>query len=436
MKLLKRQISAKDASGLVVLRPETSEDLWHAYNLLQKGDLVRTTTLRKVIKESSTGSTSSQKKRMQLTVQVEKVEFDPVSLEVRLSGPTTTSEQSSSSSSANQYVRMGAYHTLTLEPSQNFSLEKECWDRIFLDRIEEATSDPSQQAEIAAVVMQSTGLAHVCLLTGSLTLTQARIDMPIPKKRNAATQQRHNKAVTKFYRAIHQGILRLNFAQIKVCLLASPGFVKDDFFQYMMQQEASSSSSSTSDQQQQHQYGSLLPHKHKFVLCRCSSGHKHAIDEVLSDSKIMAQIQDTKVVREVTVLNRFMRMISTDPHRAYYGYASVRRAQDLSAIDSLLVTDQLFRANNVTVRKQYVQLVEDCRESGGHVHVFSTMHTSGQQLQQVSGVAAILRYPLPEIEDEQDNDDDDDDFDEEEESDEEEYDPDRRIREDVEDMGF
>jgi hypothetical protein len=31
------------------------------------------------------------------------------------------------------------------------------------------------------------------------------------------------------------------------------------------------------------------------------------------------------------------------------------------------------------------------------VYIFSTMHVSGQQLQQVSGVAAILRYPMPDL---------------------------------------
>ena len=40
MKLIKRNISAKDGSGSIMLRPDTPEDLWHAYNLLQKGDLV------------------------------------------------------------------------------------------------------------------------------------------------------------------------------------------------------------------------------------------------------------------------------------------------------------------------------------------------------------------------------------------------------------
>lgn len=143
MKILKKSISAKDGSGMVLLRPETDEDLWHAYNLLQKGDRVRCTTVRKVVKESNTGSTTSSKKRLMLTISVNKIDFDTDVLEVRLSG-TTQSE--------NEHVRMGAHHTLTLEKHQNFSIEKDCWDQIYLQTLDEA-ANPDRQAEVAAVVM-------------------------------------------------------------------------------------------------------------------------------------------------------------------------------------------------------------------------------------------------------------------------------------------
>ena len=38
----------------------------------------------------------------------------------------------------NQYVKMGAYHTLSLELQRKFTLTKENWDAIALDRVEEA----------------------------------------------------------------------------------------------------------------------------------------------------------------------------------------------------------------------------------------------------------------------------------------------------------
>ena len=68
------------------------------------------------------------------------------------------------------------------------------------------------------------------------------------------------------------------------------------------------------------------------------------------------------------------------------------------------------------------------------VYIFSSMHLSGQQLQQVSGVAAILRYPLPEINDIDELEEDDDPVDDI--STDDEYDPLWRVKEDVADMGL
>ena len=48
---------------------------------------------------------------------------------------------------------------------------------------------------------------------------------------------------------------------------------------------------------------------------------------------------------------------------------------------------------------QYAALVDGVREAGGEALVFSSMHISGEQLSQLSGIAAILRFPLPELED-------------------------------------
>lgn len=92
-----------------------------------------------------------------------------------------------------------------------------------------------------------------------------------------------------------------------------------------------------------------------------------------------------------------MRLLDTHPEKAYYGYFHVQKANDELAIDSLLISDELFRSADIATRKKYVALVESVRERGGTVYIFSTMHVSGQQLQQVSGVAAILRYPLPDL---------------------------------------
>jgi protein pelota len=253
-----------------------------------------------------------------------------------------------------------------------------------------------------------------------LTITKGRIETNIPKKRTGSSQA--SKALQRFFQATYQSILRnIDFTKIKVILLASPGFVKDDFWTFLQLESVRQNDRP------------LIENKHKFVLCKSSSGHKHALEEVLSDPTVLKQLTETKVAKEVEILNTFMKTLNDDPDRAHYGYQHVAAAHQSLAIQSLLVTDSLFRNSNVKLRQQYVQLVEDVKQAGGQVYIFSSMHVSGQQLAQVSGVAAILRFPLPDL-------------DELEEiaaqepviMDEppEDYDPTWRIREDVADMGL
>jgi protein pelota len=67
-------------------------------------------------------------------------------------------------------------------------------------------------------------------------------------------------------------------------------------------------------------------------------------------------------------------------------------------VEELLVTDKLFKSANVQERRMYVNLVEGVRQHGGRVFVFSSLHVSGEQLDMYTGVAATLRFPLPQEE--------------------------------------
>uniref|UniRef100_T1J2J3 Protein pelota homolog n=1 Tax=Strigamia maritima TaxID=126957 RepID=T1J2J3_STRMM len=381
MKLIYKRLD-KDGGGEVALVPEESEDMWHAYNLVGKGDSLRATTIRKVQTESATGSVGSNRVRTMLTIRVENVEFDMQACQLRVKGRNITE---------NQYVKMGAYHTLDLETNRKFNLGKQHWDSIHLDRIDMAC-DPSQHADLAAVVMHE-GIANLCLITASMTLFRAKIDMSIPRKRKGMCAQ-HEKGLQKFFDNVIQAILRhVNFEVVKCCLVGSPGFVKDQFFEYMMQQSVKL------DQRP------IIENKSKFVLVHSSNGFKHALGEILSDPAVTSKLSDTKAAGEVRALDTFYTMLQNEPSKAFYGLKHVEKANEAQAIETLLISDNLFRSLDFAARKQYVTLVDSCRENGGDVKVFSSLHISGEQLDQLTGVAAILRFPMPELEDTTDDDD-------------------------------
>ncbi|KAI8369843.1 hypothetical protein EDC96DRAFT_460202 [Choanephora cucurbitarum] len=379
MKLISKSLE-KDASGSVTLLPEELEDMWHVYNLISKDDMIRAVTIRRLQSESTTGSVTSQRIRLNLTITVESVDFDPNVGLLRINGRV---------SSENQYVKMGSYHTIDLELNRNFTIFKTEWDTIALERVEDAC-DITKQADVAAIVCQE-GLANICFLTQHMTIVRQRIESPIPRKRKGSTAN-HDKGLERFYEQIYQGILRhINFDIAKAILIASPGFVKDQVYAYVFDQAVKTGNKL------------VLENKNKFVLIHCSSGHKHALTEVMQDPSVQAKLADTKAAREVQALDRFYEMMNQDPDRAFYGFDHVYKANERGAVGTLLVTDELFRSADIATRKKYVALVEQVRAQNGQVYVFSSMHPSGEQLNQLTGVAAILTYPIPDIDELEDD---------------------------------
>jgi len=78
------------------------------------------------------------------------------------------------------------------------------------------------------------------------------------------------KGLQKFYETILQAILRhVNFDVTRCVLLASPGFVKDQFFEYMMQWASKTDNKI------------LIDNKSKFLLIHSSSGFKHSLKGIL-----------------------------------------------------------------------------------------------------------------------------------------------------------
>jgi len=370
MKLTSKLID-KHGSGQVTLIPEEAEDMWHTYNIVAVGDSLRSTTIRKVQTETATGSTNSSKVRTMLTIHIETIDFDTQAGVLRVKGKNIVE---------NQYVKMGAYHTIDLELNRRYTLGKRQWDSMAIERMELAC-DPVQSADLGAVVMQE-GIAHVCLVTSSMTIVRAKIDCNIPRKRKGMCDQ-YNKGLHKFFDQIVQAIIRhVDFDIVKCVLLGSPGFVKDQFHEYLFQVASKMD------------YKVLLENKSKFILVHTSSGFKHSLNEILQDPSVNNKLSDTKALSEVKALEDFYHMLQMNPNRAFYGVKHVEKANEEQAIETMLITDELFRANDILIRKRYVTLVDSARENGAEVKIFSSLHVSGEQLGQLSGVAAILRFPI------------------------------------------
>ena len=87
MRLIKKNF-VRGSAGELKLEPEEQEDMWHAYNLVAVGDSLRASTVRKVVQTTDTGSSSTTKKRMTLTIEVMTVDYDSAACALRVKGRT------------------------------------------------------------------------------------------------------------------------------------------------------------------------------------------------------------------------------------------------------------------------------------------------------------------------------------------------------------
>ncbi|KAG9103145.1 Translation factor pelota [Ceratobasidium sp. 370] len=299
MQLVGRRIE-KHGGGYVTLVPQDDEDMWHIYNLIQEGDEVRAAAVRRVQSVTATGSTSSERVHLHLTLHVTKVEFSSSSSSAAgaeaaqsASGPTIPTASLSISgkvAAENKYVKMGAFHTLDLEAHRNVKIIKEHWDSIALQRVEEAIV-PGRGAEVGAIVCGE-GTAAVCLLSEHMTVIRQRIEVPVPRKRMGSSTM-HEKGLTKFYSALYAAFLRhIPVDTLRVIVIASPGFTKDSVYDYIFQ-EATRTSNKT-----------VLQARSKFVRVHVSSPHVHSLVDVLKSPEINVQLKETKFAREGIMLDK------------------------------------------------------------------------------------------------------------------------------------
>lgn len=365
-----------DGPGSVKMTPEEADDLWLAYNLIAEGDTVQAMTVRKILREAASGGRDAERVKLKLEIKVEAVDYDKEGSVLRIRGKNILE---------NEHVKIGAFHTLEIELHRPFVLRKEVWDSLALDALRQA-SDPSASADLAVVLMQE-GLASIFLVGKSVTITRSRIEASIPRKHGPAVAG-YDKALTKFFENVLQAFLKhIDFKVVRCAVVASPGFTKDQFHRHLMLEA------------ERRQLRTIIENKSRIILVHTTSGYKHSLREVLDAPNVMNMIKDTKAAQEVRALKDFFTMLSNEPARACYGPKHVEVAHERMAIQTLLITDELFRNADVVTRQKYVNFVKSVKASGGTAHIFSSMHVSGEQLAQLTGIAAILRFPLPDLED-------------------------------------
>ncbi|VVT49062.1 uncharacterized protein SAPINGB_P002085 [Magnusiomyces paraingens] len=384
MKITSSTVPEDYGHGSMVVVPQDADDMWTLYNHIHPGDVVEGTTTRKVIRKSDN---STYRKTIRAVLRVTKTDYDARSASLQIAGTFENEIED---------VSPGAAHTLDVQVNRQLKITKDEWNKLEVDDLNDAC-DMDKRAELGAIIMED-GVAHVCIVTSNMTILKAKVEVSIPKKTAYESSiKKIGRAHERFFKQLYTVFSQsLPLDTLKALLIASPAFYATEFKNYLFEEAALKSDKR------------ILRFKDKTVIAHASSGYLQSLKEVMKDPNVVSHLSSAKYGHQLQMLENFYTIMNRDDMRAWYGPKHVAKAVEMGAVDSLMVSDSLFRSDDVAERKEYIAMVEEVKNSGGSVEIFSSLHDAGQQLDDISGIAAILKFPLPELQDIESEDEDED----------------------------
>ena len=115
---------------------------------------------------------------------------------------------------------------------------------------------------------------------------------------------------------------------------------------------------------------------------------------MLSNSAVNQRIVSMSCAQETQILDRFFETLGTTEDKVTYGPKSVQKALHEMAVETLLISDKLFRSKDIDKRKYYVNMHDRALRDGLKVVVFGSTSAAGERLNGLTGIAAILRFEM------------------------------------------
>lgn len=346
MRVLNKNIRGKE--GEISILAETLDDLWHLKYIIEKNDLVFAVTKRKA--DTSTDKLrpeKAEKKIVRLGIRVENLEFHKFANRLRIHG---TIEQG---------MDTGSHHTLNVEEGTEINIIK-IWKKDQLERIDEAEAASLRPSVIIIAVEE--GDADIGFIK--------HYGIDIYSHITQASGKREGNMRNTFFQEILDQLVHA-ISGDESFVLAGPGFTKEDFFKLVSQKQPDIAS--------------------KMIIEDTASIGISGFQEVLRRGAIDRITARSRLTRESKLMENLLKEISLNGKVAY-GLEEVKIAIDYSAIETLLICDEMLREEREKGNiDNFLQAIE---QSQGNIVVFSTSFEPGQQLLALGGIAALLRFKI------------------------------------------
>ena len=352
MKIIKED----EKEGIVEVVPETLDDLWHLSHIIEVGDNASSKTTRRI--QDNTGdklrSDRGVKKTFYLGLDIESISFHLFTGKLRLTGVITRGPE--------DLIPLGSHHTLEVKLNTPLKIVKQRWPKWAINRLNQAIDASKKLSAIIVVLEDDTATLGL--------MRQFGIEYYGPIKGHVSGKRimdkNRQKNIIQFYEKVIESIVK--FDSIQNIIIAGPGFVKNDFFDYLKDKHSNLAKMS--------------------IVEPTGSGGRNGISEVLKKGTVEKLTSENRVAQEMGAINKLLTEIGKNSSKIAYGVKETQNAINLGAVEQLLILDTKVAGENMG---EAMDMVENMK---GDVMVISSEHEGGKQLESLGGMAAILRYQI------------------------------------------
>ena len=356
MKIIGRNLR----QGFVKVVPTSDDDLWHLYNVIYRGDEVYAYSSRAVKTDQEySRPKSAERVSAFMGVTVESVAWDKFLGKLRVHGRICH---------APDIMPSGAHHTLNIALNQPVTIVKKEWPKHLLDRLFRA-SKTEKPMIIIAIDDEGFAVAETRQY-GVEIKVEERVKLPgkhEADKRLGATKDYFKRAATSL-----RQLWTPNHSPI---VIVGVGFVKGDFTSFLAD-EAKDMYKSVAD------------------VKSVNNGGVSGIYEALRSGVLLKAAKQLRIVNETEVMEEVMKRLGKSEATVTYGLDPVENAVNMGAVETLIIADTLLRESDETQRLHLEQLMRDAEQRRATITVVSTEHEAGEKLQALTGIAALLRFPI------------------------------------------
>ncbi len=343
MKILKSDLK----HGMIFVKVEVEEDLWYLKNIITVGDRVKSRTMRSQFIERNGQKIKIGKRPMFLKLDLEKIEFNESIYKLRLMGKILEGPDD---------VQLGSYHTIEIGVGGLLTIIKDKWKKYEIDKIKKTQK---KVPKILLVVVDNNEATFGVLGGSGLKI--------VSDLRNRHSVQYEEKKTPEFYKSVAKEMEDLS-QDCKKIILAGPGFAKEHVKEMIKKNHSKINE--------------------KTIFDSTSSATRSGISELLKRGNLEKIIQESEILKETRLIEEFFSHLKKEDGLATYGIVEVKKADDMGAIETILVSDKKIKESEVE------GILNSIEEKGGKIEVISTTHDSGEQFHRMGGLGAMLRFKL------------------------------------------